>query len=120
MWSGFGSERRTTAAPALGQSEPGGPRRVNVETLELPPVKLHQVDPVYPAEAQANEVEGTVIAHIIIGTDGSVTNAQVVKSIPLLDQAALDAVVQWEFEPTLLNGQPVEVEMDVFLTFTLS
>jgi TonB family protein len=126
IWNGSAAERRVTApaaapaAPAAaGQADSPRPLRVGVD-IEAPPLKVFNVDPVYPQEAQAQEVEGTVVAHIIIAADGSVRNAQVVKSIPLLDQAALDAVVQWEFEPTLLNGQPVEVEMDVFLRFTLS
>lgn len=47
------------------------------------------------------------------------TNARVLRSIPMLDQAAIDAVLQWVYEPTLLNGVPVEVEMDAYINFTL-
>lgn len=55
-----------------------------------------------------------------IGVEGKVTHARVLRSVPLLDQAALDAVMQWEFQPTLLNGQPVPVMMTVTVQFTLT
>jgi TonB family protein len=65
-------------------------------------------------------VSGVVIIDIKVGTDGSVAEARVLRSIPLPDQAALDAAVyQWTFEPTLLNGEPVEVLMTVTVNFTL-
>ena len=56
---------------------------------------------------------------ITIGEDGSVINVVVVRSIPMLDQAAIESVLQWQYEPTLLNGVPVEVEMIVTVNFTL-
>ncbi len=85
-----------------------------------PPEKVFDVAPIYPDEAQAAGVQGVVILDILIGEDGSVIEAGVVRSIPLLDQAALDAVYQWRFEPTLLYGEPIEIEMDVTIRFTLS
>ena len=60
-----------------------------------------------------------MIVEATIGTDGAVTGARVLRSIPLLDTAALDAVRQWQFSPTLLNGVPVSVIMTVTVTFTL-
>jgi len=60
-----------------------------------------------------------VIIEATIGTDGKVKDAKVLRTIPLLDQAALDAVRQWEFTPTLLNGVPVPVIMTVTVNFTL-
>lgn len=83
------------------------------------PTKTHHVDPIYPSEAKANGVEGVVVIEATIGTDGTVTDARVLKSIPALDQAALDAVLQWEFRPTLLNGEPVAVVMTTTVNFTL-
>jgi protein TonB len=74
----------------------------------------------YPALAQNAGVQGVVILEALIGTEGKVTNARVLRSIPLLDQAALDAVMQWEFTPTRLNGQPVPVLMTMTIQFTLS
>jgi TonB family protein len=83
------------------------------------PRMVRHVDPVYPEEAKAAGVSGVVIIDIKIGTDGSVAAASVLRSIPQLNQAALDAVYQWEFEPTVLNGEPVEVLMTVTVNFTL-
>ncbi|HVH28290.1 MAG TPA: energy transducer TonB [Vicinamibacterales bacterium] len=94
-------------------------QRVRVGEGVQPPVRIVNVNPVYPAEAQAAGIEGVVILEIVIGEDGSVIEEQVVQSIPELDQAAIDAVLQWRYEPTLLNGQPVEVEMTVTINFTL-
>jgi protein TonB len=65
-------------------------------------------------------VQGLVIVEATIGRDGRVTEARLLRSIPMLDQAALDAVNQWEFTPTLLNGVPVPVIMTLTVNFTLS
>jgi periplasmic protein TonB len=74
---------------------------------------------VYPSIAQSARVQGVVIVEATIGPDGKVSDARVLRSIPLLDQAALDAVRQWVFTPTLLNGVPVPVIMTVTVNFTL-
>ena len=83
------------------------------------PAKINDVRPIYPQIAVANRVEGLVMIEAIIGTDGSVKEARVIKSVPLLDRAAVDAVMQWKFTPTLLNGVPVPVIMTVTVNFTL-
>jgi protein TonB len=84
-----------------------------------PPQKRRHVNPVYPPIAQSARVQGVVIIEATIGPDGKVKDAKVLRSIPLLDSAALDAVRQWEFTPTLLNGVPVPVIMTVTVNFTL-
>jgi protein TonB len=84
-----------------------------------PPQKTRDVRPVYPPIAQSARVQGIVIIEATIGPDGAVKDAKVLRSIPLLDQAALDAVRQWQFTPTLLNGVPVPVIMTVTVQFTL-
>ena len=84
-----------------------------------PPTKTKNVPPIYPPIAQAARVQGVVILEAIIGPTGRVDDLRVLRSIPLLDQAALDAVKQWEFTPTLLNGQPVPVIMSVTVAFSL-
>jgi TonB family protein len=94
-------------------------RRLKVGGSVRPPKKLVDVRPEYPEEARAARVEGVVILGIVIGEDGSVIDSTVLRSIPALDQAALEAVSQWEFEPTLLNGEPVEIEMAVTVNFRL-
>jgi len=83
------------------------------------PTKVKDVKPVYPPIAQSARVSGVVIIEATIGQDGRVKDAKVLRSIPLLDQAALDAVKQWQFTPTLLNGVPVAVIMTVTVNFTL-
>jgi len=82
------------------------------------PLKIKNVEPVYPATAQSARVAGVVTIEATIGPDGKVIDAKVVRSIPLLDQAALDAVRQWEYRPTLLNGVPVPVLVTVTINFT--
>ena len=83
-----------------------------------PPTKIKDVQPVYPAIARSARVAGVVTIEATIGPDGKVIDAKVVRSIPLLDQAALDAVQQWEYTPTLLNGVPVPVLVTVTINFT--
>ena len=83
------------------------------------PIKITDVRPVYPPVAQQARVSGMVIIEAVIGRDGSVEAAQVLRSIPLLDQAALDAVHQWKFTPTYLNGAAVPVIMTVTVNFSL-
>jgi TonB family protein len=82
-----------------------------------PPTKIKDVRPAYPPVAREAGVTGVVIIEVRIGTDGSIEEAHVLRSIPLLDQAALDAVKQWQFVPTLLNGQPVPIIMTVTINF---
>lgn len=94
-------------------------RRIRVGGAIRPPRKLVNLDPVYPEDARTAGIEGIVVLDIVIGGDGSVIQTQVVRSIAELEQAAIDAVMQWKFEPTLLNGEPVEVQMNVAINFTL-
>ena len=82
-----------------------------------PPTKIKNVQPVYPAIARSARVAGAVTIEATIGPDGNVMDAKVVRSVPLLDQAALDAVRQWEYTPTLLNGGPVPVRVTVTINF---
>ena len=84
------------------------------------PRKIKDVRPVYPPIAQQAHVQGRVILEATIGANGKVINVQVLQSRPLLDQAAIDAVRQWEFTPTLLNGEPTAVIMNVTVNFQLN
>jgi periplasmic protein TonB len=85
-----------------------------------PPQKIREVAPRYPAMAQAAHVQGTVILEAVIGENGDVQNVRVLRSVLMLDDAAIDAVRQWRFTPTLLNGQPVPVVMTVTVSFTMN
>jgi TonB family protein len=104
------------ADAAVRAKVPVAPLRVGGEIQA--PVKIKDVKPVYPAMAQSAGVSGAVTIEATIGPDGKVVDAKVVRSIPLLDQAALDAVRQWKYNPTLLNGVPVPVVVTVTVNFT--
>jgi len=84
-----------------------------------PPRKIVDVAPVYPPLARAARVEGIVILEAVIAEDGSVRDVRVLRSVQLLDEAAAEAVRQWRFTPTLLNGQPVPVVMTITVAFKL-
>ena len=81
------------------------------------PMKIADVKPIYPPEARAAGVQGVVILELRIATDGTVADARVLRSIPLLDEAALQAARQWRFAPTAVNDEPVEVMMTVTINF---
>jgi len=99
---------------------PPAPRQaIRVSGLQAPR-KIRDVAPRYPAIAQASRVEGVVILEAVIAEDGSVQDVRVLRSKPLLDDAAVEAVRQWRFTPTLLGGQPVPVVMTVTVSFTLN
>jgi TonB family protein len=102
-----------------GHLDVDGQQPVRVGGNVAAPTKTHDVRPVYPKEAQDALVAGMVILETVIDTQGHVRSARVLRSIPALDQAAVDAVKQWRFTPTLLNGMPVPVIMTVTVNFTL-
>ena len=101
-----------------GQS-PLDPTAVRVGGDVKPPARLLDARPVYPVRATEARVQGVVIAELLIGVDGTVENARILRSIPMLDEAALNAVKQWVFQPTVQNGTPVKVVMTVTVNFTL-
>lgn len=113
---GGGGDGLVIAAPPA----PAPPAPVRVGGRIVTPQKTRHVAPVYPDIARAARVEATVIIEAAIDAAGRVTNAQVLRGHPLLDAAALDAVRQWEFMPTLLNGVPVPVIMTVTVNFRLT
>jgi TonB family protein len=80
---------------------------------------ITQTRPVYPALARQARIQGTVLLHAIIDKDGQVAKLEVVSGHPLLVQSALDAVKQWRYKPTQLNGDPVEVDTTIQVTFTM-
>jgi len=83
------------------------------------PRKIKDVRPVYPEPAMAARSSGSVLIEATIGADGKVHDARVVRSVAVFDQAALDAVRQWEFEPSRVNGEAVAVTMVIVVTFAL-
>lgn len=100
-------------------SEVRGAYRVGGNGGLAPPRKIKDVKPAFPMRALSERARGSVIIEATIGVDGKVQEASVVHSIPTLDQAALDAVRQWEYVPSMLNGVAVAVVMLVVVTFTI-
>ena len=88
----------------------------NVQKAKL----IERVQPEYPDEALKSRITGTVRLHIILEKDGTVKQVEVVSGHPLLVQAAVDAVRQWRYQPTTLNGEPVEVDTTVDVMFVLN
>jgi TonB family protein len=114
--SGIGAGGIGAIATASISSAPAGAVRVGGNIRS--PTRTQFAEPVYPQTARAAGVQGVVILELVVGEDGAVSNARVLRSIPLLDQAALDAVRQWRYEPTLLNGVPTPVIMTATVNFT--
>jgi protein TonB len=81
---------------------------------------IYRVQPQYPALARQARVQGAVILRAVITREGKIANLQVVSGHPLLVQSAMDAVLQWRYRPYYLNNEPVEVETQVTVNFTLS
>jgi protein TonB len=101
----------------LPNAEPS--RRVKVGGLVKMARLVHRVDPVYPPIARQVRISGTVELTGVIGIDGRIRELQVVHGHPFLAKAALEAVRQWTYEPTLLNGEAVEVIAPITINFLL-
>jgi protein TonB len=95
-------------------------QRVRVSQGVTQGMVIHRVQPTYPPLARTARVQGSVVLAAIIGKDGTVQNLHVMSGHPLLTQAALDAVKQWRYKPYILNGEPVEVDTQITVNFTLS
>lgn len=119
--AGFGDPTGVvTSVPPPPPAEPPRPTTVRVAQLPEPPRKIVDVRPVYPEIARNARVEGTVTLEAVLDTSGNVTQLHVVRSTPLLDRAALDAVRQWKYSPTMYGGRPVSVLMTITIRFTLN
>jgi periplasmic protein TonB len=81
---------------------------------------VNKVQPVYPPLARQTRISGTVRLHAIISKSGQVEQLEVISGHPLLVRAAMDAVQQWRYKPTLLNGEPVEVDTTIDVIFSLN
>jgi TonB family protein len=112
-------ERGVAFPPPPPPPPPPGEAPLRVGGNIAPPTKIKDVRPVYPLEALDARIQGVVIIEATIDREGRVSDAKVLRSIPPLDDAALTAVRQWEFAPTMLNGAPVPVIMTVTVNFTV-
>ena len=99
--------------------KPEAPKRITlggqVEAAKL----INKVPPQYPEVAQSAHVTGTVVLHAVISKSGDIEQLQLVSGPPLLAKAAMDAVTEWRYRPTVLNGQPVEVDTTINVVFSL-
>src|SRR5579862_1485460 len=95
------------------------PQRIRVGGNVAAAKLIHQVLPVYPAIAKTAHVSGTVMLHAIIAKDGTIQELQYISGPALLMRAAMDAVHEWRYQPTQLNGQPVEVDTTIQVVFSL-
>ena len=108
------------ATPArLSPPWPAAEGAYRVGALTTPPRRIKDVKPEFPDVAQRKRVGGAVVIQILIGPDGKVRDARILESAPDFDEAALNAVRQWEYTPSMLNGVAVPVVMTTTITFAL-
>jgi len=106
--------------PAAVEKPKPAVRRIEVGGNVIEAMLIHPaVQPVYPPLARQTRTQGTVVLAALIGPDGRIRNLRVMSGHPLLTQAAMDAVRQWRYRPTLLNGDPVEVDTTIEVRFVL-
>jgi protein TonB len=113
----IGSVGPPVAPPVAEPPRQAGP--IRAAQLPEPPRKIVDVRPLYPEIARAARVQGTVMLEAVLDTTGRVTQLRIVKSVPLLDQAASDAVSRWRYTPSVYGGHPVSVLMTITIRFTL-
>lgn len=99
--------------------KPVAPARIRVGGNVQSAMLVRQVQPLYPQIARTAHIQGTIVLHAIIAKDGTIQELQYVTGPPLLMRAAMDAVREWRYKPTLLNGEPVEVDTTISVVFTL-
>jgi protein TonB len=96
------------------------PQRVRVSAGVTSGLLVRKVNPNYPPLARQARIQGTVVLHAVISKDGSIENLTLVSGHPMLAPSAIEAVKQWKYKPYLLNGEPVEVDTEVQVNFTLA
>jgi len=118
---GFEGAVPSPVAPPSPPPEPPRPPAGPVRAAQLPeiPRKIVDIHPIYPDIARTARIEGTVVLEAVLDTNGRVTQLRVLRPIPLLDQAALDAVRQWRYTPSVYYGRPVSVLLTITVRFTL-
>lgn len=110
------SSANVAAAPILSKPAPTV-QRVRLSQGVIQGLLINRIEPTYPPVARDAHIQGVVVLTAIIGKDGSILSLQVVRGHPLLAPAAIEAVKQWRYKPYVLNGQPIEVETTVTVTF---
>jgi len=95
-------------------------QKVRVSSGVAQGLLVHQVTPQYPQLARQARIQGTVVLQAVIGKDGTVQHLRVLSGHPMLIEAAMDAVRQWRYKPYYLDGEPVDVDTQINVNFTLS
>jgi protein TonB len=113
----LGDPRQRILPPPETERQPTRPQVVRMTHLD-PAMLIHRVQPVYPPLAIQTHREGRVELRAIIGTDGTIQSLQVVSGDPLFLLSAREAVQQWRYKPTVLNGQPVEIDTYITVIYT--
>jgi TonB family protein len=116
----IGNFKKTELGVREEQSPTGPSSRIRVGGTVAAAKLIHQVLPVYPQDAKAEGMQGAVILHAIIATDGSIRDLYLNEGQCLLTQSAMNAVKQWRYAPTTLNGNPVEVDTTIQVIYTLA
>ena len=116
----FSEVSSTHSLPVLAKTPEPPAKRIRVAARVVEANLIHDVAPTYPPEAGRARIEGAVVLLAVIAKDGSVQDVRVESGLPLLAQAAIDAVKQWRYRPYLVNGEPVEVDSRITINFTLS
>ena len=107
--------------PVLAKSPVPTPvKRMRVASRVAEANLVYDVAPQYPPEAGRARIEGTVVLMAVIGKDGTVKDVRIENGLPILAQAAIDAVKQWRYKPYMIEGEPVEVDSRITINFTLS
>ncbi|HEX6879138.1 MAG TPA: energy transducer TonB [Terriglobales bacterium] len=96
------------------------PQRVRVSQGVTEGLLMKKVQPTYPPLARSARIQGQVVLQAVIGKDGTIQNLRAVSGHPMLTPAAIDAVKQWRYKPYFLNGEPVEVDTQITVNFTLA
>jgi protein TonB len=96
------------------------PQRVRVSQGVTQGLLIHKVQPNYPPLARQARIQGAVQLQALISKQGTIENLRVISGHPMLSPSAIDAVKQWRYKPYILNGEPVEVETQITVNFTLS
>jgi periplasmic protein TonB len=99
---------------------PASTERIRISSRVEAAMLIHRVEPIYPRLAIQTRREGSVELHAVISTEGSIQSLEVLSGEPLLIQSALAAVREWRYRPTILDGQPVEVDTHITVVYTLS
>lgn len=107
--------------PVLAKSPvPSTAKRMRIASRVAEANLIHDVAPQYPPEAGRARIEGTVVLMAVIGRDGAVKDVRIESGLPILAQAAIDAVKQWRYKPYMIEGEPVEVDSRITINFTLA